>query len=142
MAESLLTKKKGGLGVVDLRRMNISMLCKWWWKLKREEGLWQMIVRQKYMKKKCVAHLHAKNSNSPMWNDIIKVRDIYVKNRVMVIGDRERTDFWSDACCGITPLKDIFPDLFAICNEQKSKVTYVARRGWRLTFQTWLDEHC
>ena len=77
-----------------------------------------------------------------MWNDIIKVRDIYVKNRVMVIGDRERTDIWSDACCGITPLKDIFPDLFAICNEQKSKVAYVARRGWRLTFQTWLNEHC
>jgi hypothetical protein len=32
-------KKKGGLGVKDLRRMNLSLLCKWWWKLENEEGL-------------------------------------------------------------------------------------------------------
>jgi hypothetical protein len=25
-------KRKGGLGVKDLRKMNISLLCKWWWK--------------------------------------------------------------------------------------------------------------
>jgi hypothetical protein len=23
-------KKKGGLGIKDLRNMNISLLCKWW----------------------------------------------------------------------------------------------------------------
>jgi hypothetical protein len=38
-------KKKGGLGVKDLRKMNISLLCKWWWKFENEEGLWQEIVR-------------------------------------------------------------------------------------------------
>jgi hypothetical protein len=27
-------KNKEGLGVHDLRKMNISLLCKWWWKLK------------------------------------------------------------------------------------------------------------
>ena len=26
-------KEKGGLGVKDLRKMNISLLCKWWWKI-------------------------------------------------------------------------------------------------------------
>jgi hypothetical protein len=41
-------KKKGGLGVKDLRKMNISLLCKWWWKLESGEGLWQEIVRKKY----------------------------------------------------------------------------------------------
>ena len=35
------SKKQGGLGIKDLRRMNISLLCKWWWKLDREDGLWQ-----------------------------------------------------------------------------------------------------
>jgi hypothetical protein len=33
-------KQKGGLGIKDLRKMNISLLCKWWWKLEHEEGLW------------------------------------------------------------------------------------------------------
>ena len=41
------TKEKGGLGVKDQRKMNISLLCKWWWKIEKEEGLWQEIVRQK-----------------------------------------------------------------------------------------------
>jgi hypothetical protein len=41
-------KKKGGLGVKDLRKMNISLLCKWWWRIKNGEGLWQEIVRKKY----------------------------------------------------------------------------------------------
>ena len=29
-------KEKGGLGVKDLRKMNISLLCKWWWKLEND----------------------------------------------------------------------------------------------------------
>jgi hypothetical protein len=31
-------KSKGGLGIKDLRKMNLSLLCKWWWKLENEEG--------------------------------------------------------------------------------------------------------
>jgi hypothetical protein len=41
------SKQKGGLGIKDLRKMNISLLCKWWWKLEHEEGLWQEIVKKK-----------------------------------------------------------------------------------------------
>jgi len=44
------SKKKGGLGIKDIRLMNISLLCKWWWKLDNEQGLWQEIVKFKYIK--------------------------------------------------------------------------------------------
>lgn len=27
-----LSKKKGGLGIKDITKMNISLLCKWWWR--------------------------------------------------------------------------------------------------------------
>jgi hypothetical protein len=33
------SKKKGGLGIKDIRKMNLSLLCKWWWKLEKEPGL-------------------------------------------------------------------------------------------------------
>jgi hypothetical protein len=39
-------KNKGGLGVKDLIKMNISILCKWWWKIESGEGLWQVIARK------------------------------------------------------------------------------------------------
>lgn len=28
--------------------MNLSLLCKWWWKLEKGEGLWQEIVTKKF----------------------------------------------------------------------------------------------
>jgi hypothetical protein len=39
-----------GLWIKDLRKMNVSLLCKWWWRLDNEEGLWQNIIRFKYIK--------------------------------------------------------------------------------------------
>jgi hypothetical protein len=33
-------RKKGDLGIKDLRKMNISTLCKWWWMLETQQGLW------------------------------------------------------------------------------------------------------
>ena len=37
--------KYGGLGIKNIQLMNISLLCKWWWKLKTGTGLWQEIVK-------------------------------------------------------------------------------------------------
>jgi len=40
-----LSKKKGGLGVKDIFKMNVSLLCKLWWRLENEEGLWQQLFK-------------------------------------------------------------------------------------------------
>ena len=40
-------KEQGGLGVLDLKIMNICLLCKWLWKIENEEGLWQQMIRSK-----------------------------------------------------------------------------------------------
>jgi hypothetical protein len=45
-----INKQKGGIGIKDIRKMNISMLCKWWWKLENGHGLWQQIINAKYVK--------------------------------------------------------------------------------------------
>jgi hypothetical protein len=31
-------KCRGGLRIRDLRKMNVSLLCKWWWTLEGEDG--------------------------------------------------------------------------------------------------------
>lgn len=53
-------KRKGGLGIKDLRKMNPSLLCKWWWKLEMGEGLWQEIVKSKYMTEGGITQLKSK----------------------------------------------------------------------------------
>jgi hypothetical protein len=37
--------------------MNISLLCKWWWKAKNGTGTWQEIISKKYLKKGRIAYL-------------------------------------------------------------------------------------
>ena len=35
------SKKKEGLGIEDIWKMDIRLLSKWWWKLETEDGIWQ-----------------------------------------------------------------------------------------------------
>ena len=37
-----MPKDQGGLGVIDLEKMNIALLGKWIWKLENEEGIWHL----------------------------------------------------------------------------------------------------
>ena len=74
-------KKAGGLEVKDLRKMNISLLCKWWWKLEHEQGLWQDIVKKKYLKKHCMSLLKKSPKNSLVWNQLISVKDLCTSGR-------------------------------------------------------------
>jgi hypothetical protein len=63
------SKRRGGLGIKDLRRMNISLLCKWWWKLEKENGLWQQIIIYRYMQNKSIHNVGHKLNDSPIgWN--------------------------------------------------------------------------
>lgn len=41
-----MTKEQGGLGVIDLNIMNLSLLGKWLWEMETEEGLWQEVLRK------------------------------------------------------------------------------------------------
>jgi hypothetical protein len=72
-------KKKGGLGIKDIRKLNISLLCKWWWRLDKEEGLWQKIVKFKYLKNSSIDSVKHKPSDSTVWADLLKIKDIYLQ---------------------------------------------------------------
>jgi hypothetical protein len=84
-------KDKGGLRIKDLRKMNICLLCKWWWKAENGTGIWQDITRKKYLKKGGISQLKKCNKNSPVWNDLLKVRHLYLKSRSMVVGNGKTT---------------------------------------------------
>jgi len=58
------SKKKGDLGIKDLRKMNVGLLVKWWWKLEQEKGLWQEIVKFKYMCNKSIFSVSHKATDS------------------------------------------------------------------------------
>lgn len=86
-------KKKGGLGIKDIRKMNVSLLCKWWWKLDKENGMWQRIVKFKYFKNNLIWDVSHKQSDSAIWADLLKVKNIYLKGRKMLVRNGKNTFF-------------------------------------------------
>ena len=59
-------KRKGDQEIKDLRKMNMSLLCRWWWKIEKGEGLWQEIVKKKYIKQSCILQLKKKRPLIPL----------------------------------------------------------------------------
>ena len=133
-------KNRGGLGIKDLRRMNISLLCKWWWKAENGSGIWHDIIRRKYLKKGMVSLLKKSPKNSPVWNDMLKVRNVYTRGRSMIVGDGKSTSFWHDRWCGLVSLADKFLGLYEISDEQDCSVEYMKKKNWRPSFRRWLHE--
>lgn len=57
----------------------------------------------------------------------------------MVVGNgRKPISSWMAS--GVVSLRDKFPNLYAICNEQNAKVCELAAKNWNITFRRWLDE--
>ena len=74
------SKSKGGLGIKNIWKMNISLLSKWWWKLETEDGLWQRIVKAKYLSSSSpIGAVKHRLYDSPLWSDLLKIRHIYMK---------------------------------------------------------------
>jgi hypothetical protein len=90
-------KKKGGLGIKDLKKMNISLLCKWWWKLDNEKGLWQDIIEYKYLRKDTICTVKHGQNESTIWVDLLKIRNTYLQGRKLKVKNGKKTLFWMDS---------------------------------------------
>jgi hypothetical protein len=93
-----------------------------------------------YMKKGLISLLSKSPKNSPVWNDLLKVRHIYLKGRSVVVGNGKNTSFWHDRWCGLVSLADKLPELYAISKEQDCSVEYMKLKKWHLSFRRWLHE--
>jgi hypothetical protein len=108
------SKKKCGMGIKNLRKMNASFLCKWWWALEKQEGLWQDIVKIKYAKKFPTCAIPNRLSDSPIWTDLMKVRNIYLKRRDIKSRNGKLVSFWLDPWLENTPLCQAYPILYEL----------------------------
>jgi hypothetical protein len=78
--------------------MNKSLLVKWWWKLESKDGLWQKLVKAKYVRGRPIACIEPRQHDSPYCAELLKVRLLYLDNRRMIVGEwGKATHFWDDA---------------------------------------------
>lgn len=118
--------------------MNISLLCKWWWKLDKEAGLWQDIVRYKYIKNASLHNIKHKQTDSPIWSDLLKIKNIYLQGRKMSIRNGEKTLFWKDIWLYNKPMADTHPILFKLAQQKDISVSEVINNPQQVTFSRYL----
>jgi hypothetical protein len=128
-------KKKGGLGIKDLHLLNISLLCKWWWKLENESDLWQSIILEKYMQGKNVHNVLHNMEDSPIWHDLLKIKQYYLMGRQVVTKSGDNTKFWEDSWIMNQPACDMVPGLYDICEAKGIMVKYALENRRHLSFR-------
>jgi hypothetical protein len=109
--------------------MNISLLTKWWWKLDKETRLWQNIVKYKYLKNDSILDVSHKQSDSAIWADMLKVKNVYLQGRIVVKHNGKSTLFWKDTWLYEKPLCVLFPDLFKFYQQQQHSLLSQASWG-------------
>jgi hypothetical protein len=118
-------KDQGGLGVEVLELKNKSLLSKWLFKLLNEEGMWQELLCNKYLKNKTLSQISANPTDSPFWKGLMHVKDDFFSRGSSVVGNGQNTRFWEDTWLGDRPLKDQYPTLYNIVNHPNVTVAHV-----------------
>jgi len=71
-------KQQGGLGIQNLEIQNICLLSKWLFKLCNEDGLWQSLLKNKYLTNKTIGGCTSRLSDSHFWKGLMKVKDQFL----------------------------------------------------------------
>jgi hypothetical protein len=120
-------KDQGGLGIQNLDIQNKCLLSKWLFKLLNEDGIWQELLRNKYIKNKTLGSCVKKPTDSHFWKSLMNIRDSFMELGSFKLKDGSQTRFWYDTWLGDKPLKDKFPSLFNIVRSKQDSVAQVLR---------------
>jgi hypothetical protein len=118
-------KDQGGLGIQNLEIQNKCLLSKWLFKLLNEDGLWQELLRNKYIKDKTLGGCEKKPMDSHFWKSLMNVKDSFFGLGHFNVKDGTQTRFWADTWLGNKPLKDKFPALFNIVRRKQESIATV-----------------
>ncbi|GJU07587.1 RNA-directed DNA polymerase, eukaryota [Tanacetum coccineum] len=125
----LASKKKGGLGVSSFFAINRALLFKWVWRFKsNDSSLWYRCIKAIYGDGGALDTPGILARRSP-WTDIIREFHSLSSKGInlhafvkMKMGDGEQTLFWEDSLLSDPPLKNIFPQLYALESDKHACV--------------------
>ena len=63
---------------INLELQNKCILSKWLFKLYNEEGIWQDLLRNKYIKDKTLSQVVKKAGDSHFWTSLTGVKDTFL----------------------------------------------------------------
>jgi hypothetical protein len=144
-------KKDGGLGVRDIRIVNVSLLAKWRWRfLQSEQALWKEVIAAKYgpdfLTNVVFNRIAGARIASPWWKDICSLEN-YVDSKnwlseaiVRKVNDGASTSFWSHVWHGTVSIAEAFPRLFTLSIQKAASIADMVevtgdQIGWRFRWR-------
>ena len=122
-------KDQRGLGIEVLELKNKCLLSKWLFKLLTEEGMWQQLLLNKYVKNKTLAQVEVKPMDSPFWKGLMRVKN------------ESSVRFWEDIWLGNVSLAQQYPSLYNIVQRKNVLVaTVLAQRPLNISFRRSFNE--
>jgi len=122
-------KRDGGLGVRDVRAVNLSLLAKWKWRLLNDgEALWKEVLLEKYGR--VIGDLLVREDYvwpsyvSKWWRDLVRMDGSNWFNSEITrrVGNGRNTSFWEAEWRGDLAFRYKYPRLFSLSNQKEAKV--------------------
>jgi hypothetical protein len=125
-------RSKGGLGVRDIKLVNVNLLAKWWWRIIEDDSaLWKDVLEDLYgpsvgYRSRRDGEVWGSHS-SRWWKDVMglegmgDVRWIY-RELERKVGDGMNTFFWKDTWVTSVTLMEVFPCIFSLTLDQEELV--------------------
>ncbi|MFB5604543.1 MAG: hypothetical protein ACE5RK_09090, partial [Candidatus Nitrosomaritimum aestuariumsis] len=120
-------RDQGGMGIMNIDTQNKCLLSKWWYKLLHEQGIWQDLLRRKYMHGKAIGQVQRKQGDSQFWTGLMKVKDLFLRFGTFQLNNGANIRFWEDIWTGNSPLKQQYPHLYRIARHKHDTVASVFR---------------
>ncbi|WVZ88012.1 hypothetical protein U9M48_034574, partial [Paspalum notatum var. saurae] len=125
-----LPKDQGGLSIRNLEIHNTCLLSKWLFRLINEDGVWQNILKKKYLRGKAIGAVKWKLGDSHFWSGLMKVKERFLELSTFNLHEGSQIRFWEDRWFGNYPLKDLYPSLYNITRKRHITVaTESSSRG-------------
>ncbi|GAU46080.1 hypothetical protein TSUD_180160 [Trifolium subterraneum] len=146
-------KRMGGLGVRDVRLVNLSLLAKWRWRLLLPgSSLWKEVLVAKYgnqiLQRVNWSDCRISTLASNCWKDIcsldkeVEKKNWLVESMERKVGNGKSTLFWMSNWIDEAPLPVVFTRLFSLSNQNNCMIRdFCAQEGecWRWSF-SWRRE--
>jgi hypothetical protein len=101
-------------GVHDLEVKNSALLGKWLFKLLTEDGVWQTLLKRKYISMKALSQVFWKPGDSYFWAVLMATKKFFFRHGTLSIKDGLQIRFWEDSWLGNSPLSEQYPSLYSI----------------------------
>ena len=113
-----MKKEHGGLGVPNIRDLNLCLLGSWVKRYAQYEGnIWKTIIDKKYIRNAPNIFACRPQTSSSFWQGVMWAAKALKFGYRWVVGNGRKIRFWEDIWFGTSPLSVQFWPLYSICHQ-------------------------